>query len=126
MSPFNRKSCDVPFPCNTPLFSMVRLLLALNAVSVTTVPDDIVTLVLEGAVPNGWFTHAVPLYFCHTVLPPAPVKLQVMEGAAVYPEPGLVMITPVTLPLLTTAVPVALVPPVGAAENVSVGVPVRP
>src|SRR5689334_23171398 len=101
----------------------MRLLLALNAVSVTVVPAEMVTFVLEGAVPNGWFTQAVPLYFCQTVLPPAPVKFQVTAGAAVYPDPGLVMVIPVTLPLVTTAVPVAVVPPEGAAENVQAGVP---
>lgn len=44
------------------------------------------------------------------VTAPVPV-VKIIAGADVYPVPGVVMVTPVSAPLVTTAVPVAPVPP---------------
>jgi hypothetical protein len=52
----------------------------------------------------------------------APVTaLNVIVGLVVYPEPPAVTVTPVILPPDIVAVPVAVVPPDGAAEKVTSG-----
>ncbi len=60
---------------------------------------------------------AVPV----AVTPPAGAAENVTVGGAVYPEPGVTMVTETTEPPERTAVPVAVVPPAAGAENVTVG-----
>jgi len=59
-------------------------------------------------------------------VPPVPPENEIV-GADVYPEPPLVIVTPVILPLDIVAVPVAVTPPVCCgAENAGVGADVYP